>query len=154
MNKLAVLAAPWVVTLVVYIPAWAQRIKGEGDFLSIKVLEEKLDKGIVFFTKKTELSRGRYITPKKLAKDYHVSDYEYILEVYNADEKLITKYIIPSGRFVLWDDGRGRGGIKESTKGIIPLMLPYDENNPIRFLRVDDKGRRTKFLPVVIEAKK
>lgn len=71
----------------------------------------------------------------------------YILEIYNARKQEQTKYSLSSSRFTYYDTETG-GGIIENNSGLINAIVPYDANNLITFIKIDNHGVKTDFMTV------
>jgi hypothetical protein len=123
-----------------------------GSFLELQIDETKKDGDIGFAVRTAELI---YLTGNRtgLYEPYNFKDGaqgKYIVEAYSIsgdDFSLLSKYLIGPSRFLGRDGGHG-GGIKEVNKGTLRLTIPYDVDNPIVAVRLDNGGVKTNFLPI------
>lgn len=135
------------ICLVIIAGSFAFGAQAESQYLKLQINEVKTAGGAIKFSlKSADIIFGNYsIQPYKEGAS------AYVLEAYDAKNKLIAKYNLNSARFMAADKFGGKGGIVELNSGIISKILPYDEKNVVAGIKIDNKGIKTALIPLDIQ---
>ena len=128
-------------------------------YVRLVIEEVKKDKEFKFSLKEAEVIFGDCDHFVRIFEETGVKNKtEYVLATYNSKHELIENYVIPSGRFIFWDgeeNGKKTGGLIESEKGEMDVLVPFDKNNPASFFIVKnltrEKSRVWKFTPLPVK---
>ncbi len=123
-------------------------LASENFYVLLNIKETKSGQDILFSLQYSELGYGDYERFVDVYdKDFPVGD--YILEVYDPNKRLLKKYSLWSSRFVYYDTGAGVEA-EERDSAAIGAFIPYDDNNPPAFIRIDNNGVKTGFKELLI----
>jgi hypothetical protein len=113
----------------------------DSTYVKLAITETKTSSGIVFSLQKTEALYGNFSGSYELY-DSKKSFGDYILEAYDAKNKLSAKYSLKSGRFVYVDFENG-GDFVENNSGTIYTVIAYNTTRPIAYVKINNKGKKT-----------
>lgn len=128
-------------------------------YVRLVIEEEKKDKEIKFSLKKSEVIFGDCDHFVRVYKEKGMKTRrEYVLSIYNSNYESIGDYVIFSSRFIFWDgeeNGKRVGGIIESEKGEMSVLVPFDKNNPVAFFIIKsiagEKEKEQKFISLPVK---
>ena len=113
----------------------------EKFYIELEINEKKVGEEIQFSLRNQEILYGYH---DGLVEVYNKdAPGDYILNVYDAEGKLLNKYSLWSARYLYWDtfERENPGGVVELDEGIISAAIYYDHN--IGSIKIENEGKET-----------
>ncbi len=121
-------------------------------YLRVKFKETKVDSKVRFEPLGIEPLYGFYDSFFEPFNERNPKD--YVLETYNSQKELQARYSLSSSRYIFWDSIDGGGGIIESDSGTLSAIIPYNREEPTRFIRIasaENLEDKTRFFSIAVE---
>lgn len=145
MNKILKIAL--LVSVLFFIVGTNQQVSAaESFYVQLDIKEIVVGSKINFSFDKAAPLYGDY---ESFADVYNqdTSNGEYILETYDSQKQKLVDYSLRSSRITYYDTETG-GGIIEADSGVIIAIIPYDVNNPVSYIKIDNQGTKTSFMVI------
>ncbi len=123
-----------------------QTLAAEDFYIQLHIKETGTGSDVNFALQDISALYGDY---DKLVSVYEegVAEPDYILETYDSAKEKVADYSLDSARFLYYDTEEG-GGAEESNSGVIKTVIRYGDFISVEYIRVNNQGIKTGFIPV------